>query len=130
MKFAIRLLVLCGMLLTFGGCQRAPAIAESSAPTNESPDADAVELAALGEKAAEIAQTEAAEVALREVFTDLEGVAFLFTDPEAAKVIYVHVPDTNAPMDQWTVRTDTISQFIGRPDRGFDLRTLTIGPRR
>jgi hypothetical protein len=130
MNLSPRLPMVCLLLLMLTACTNAAASVDGSTQSDTAPDADAVELIAMSERATQIAQKESPNVILRQVDTDLSLTAFRFVDSALTKEIVVIVPQLDDPTDKWNSIVNTVTPLLTYAAPDMNLQSLKIGPKR
>jgi len=122
--------ILCLLWLALTACTNVVTSTKGPIRADSTPDADAVELVAMGEQALQIAQKEAAVVVLRQVDTDLSLTDFRFVDGALTKEIMVVVPAPGTPADQWYTVDNSVSPLLSPSGSDLNLQNLKAGPNR
>lgn len=117
------ILYVAWIAFSLAGCTAVVAAPETQS-TTPTPDAEAADLIALGQRATQLAQAKAAQARLLQVDTNLVQTSFRFGDAANTNEIYVVVPTQATPSDQWIVQTGPFA----KPAPGIDLQSLRVGP--
>ncbi len=125
MNLIFRLSLACVCLLVLVSCAAPPA----SALPIRTPDADAVELVALGAQASQIAQ-ESGGLVLRQVDTDLTITDFRFVDRLLTREIMIVVPQPGSPAGEWRTVVSSVSPLLTFSAPDINLQSLKVGPSR
>jgi cytochrome c2 len=84
----------------------------------------------LSKQARELARKEVPDPVLRQIITDLQSTAFLFTDEAATVEVEISLPESGATPENWKVTVLSVAKLVGHTGAELDPDNLRIGPYR